>query len=80
MPLYSKEVWICATVYVQAEDPQAAAERIAQNEMAEVTLSSNDVPVSGVPFDSPDMPEFSFSPVATVYWDLCSDTDPEPVE
>jgi len=75
MPLYSIDVKICGTAYIKAE---SEAEAMAKTKrLKDAWISSDprdgggDIPISGAPFNSDDMPEISLSPAMTCcgLWD-----------
>lgn len=62
MNLYSIPMTVYATAYIRAETPEAAME-IAEGL---TDLSIEEVEVSGLQFDDPDLPDISFSPAMTI--------------
>jgi hypothetical protein len=67
-PVFSQEVWICATVYVQADSAEEADAKLQQLDDMDTVMLAGGPLVSGIAFDSPDLPEVSLSPNATVHW------------
>jgi len=69
MPLYSIEVPICATAYIEADNPEEArkkAERLKGACLVLQDAGGSTVPISGLRFDDPDLPKISLSPAMTV--------------
>lgn len=70
MNVYSRDIMICATVYVKASSAEAAEKAIRGIEgkmfAAGRTNFESEVPVFGDRFDSPDMPKVSLSPAMTI--------------
>lgn len=69
MKLFRVDMVVYATAYVRAEDFRDAAAKIAK--LRDCTLhvrdaAATEVPISGVPYDDPELPEVSFAPVMTV--------------
>jgi hypothetical protein len=71
MPIYSKELWICATAYIRADNEQQAEEKLRTLHLATLEVAEQDggVCVSGAPYDDPELPELSLSPAMSVYAD-----------
>jgi hypothetical protein len=69
MNVYSADILIHATVYVKAKDAAEATMIIAGLEGTCLTLSEQDdeeLPISGLDYDNPDLPDVSLSPAMTV--------------
>ena len=68
--LYSVDVRVFATAYIRAESvEEAKAKALEGLDGQQIYLATGDeqaVPVSGERYDSPDLPEVSLSPVATL--------------
>jgi hypothetical protein len=73
MNVYSVDIKICATAYIKAESEEKAIE-IANREFAKnsgMELPDNlgwlEMPITGLSYDSPDLPDVSLSPAMTFY-------------
>lgn len=68
--IYSIDVTIAATVYIRADTRAAAIEQaraLEEGKCIEVGESEDgDIPVSGLRYDDPDLPDLSLSPGMTV--------------
>jgi hypothetical protein len=72
MPIYSKELWICATAYIAAATPEEAMEKFRALHDETLELAENrdaDLPITGQMYDDPDFPEVSLSPAMSIYAD-----------
>lgn len=73
MKLYQVEMKLCATAYIKASSKQEAlAKAQALKDLSPTILDHYaDVPVSGLDFDNPDLPEISLSPAMCIHgpWD-----------
>lgn len=70
MRLYSIDVKVYATAYIKADNEKAALEiaRYLKNDTFECgNPLDSEVPVVGLDFDDPDLPEVSLSPVMTIH-------------
>ena len=70
MPLYSTNVMICATAYIRA-DTLEEAQKIATDRFTDSNLIlpdevDADVPIFGLEYDHPEMPDVSLSPAMTL--------------
>lgn len=73
MNVYSIDVMICATAYIKAESEEAAL-KIAQEEFNKnrgMELPDNlewlQMPITGISYDSPDLPDVSLSPAMSFH-------------
>jgi hypothetical protein len=69
MNVYSREVMICATVYVKASSAEAADKALCKIQgysLSTDTDSDGETPVFGGKYNAPKMPKISVSPVMTI--------------
>jgi hypothetical protein len=71
MTVYGVEIEVAATLYIKATS-KAQAHAIAERLCGQSTEA---IPVSGLQYDDPDLPDVSLSPAATI---LSLLGDPEP--
>lgn len=64
--VYRIEMRMSATLYVRAKSEKEAREIAKRSSLSVMRLTPGEVEVSDSPFDSPELPDVSFSPVATV--------------
>ena len=70
MNLYQADIPIMATVYIKAsslEEAQAKLRSIHMDALELVPDEHQEVPVCGLSFDNPDLPEVSLSPAMTIH-------------
>lgn len=72
MKVFRTDIWIAATVYVKADDEEAAAKIVNRLdfdgiELQEQELYGEDFAISGARFDSDELPDVSLSPAMTIY-------------
>lgn len=66
--LYSVDVVIYGTLYIKADSASEALSIARRQKGAEVSFEdSNGPPINGDPFDDPNLPDVSLSPVGTIY-------------
>jgi hypothetical protein len=70
MKVFSIDVRMVATAYIRAETHEAAVE-LVQRQLHETGLDlevgyMNDVPISGLQYHDPELPEVSLSPAMTI--------------
>ncbi len=69
MPIYQIDMQLCATAYIRAENA-VEARKIAEamkDSSPDILDSGGDVPISGLAFDDPDLPDGSLSPAMTIH-------------
>ncbi len=69
MPLYRCDVQIAGTAYIRADTVQEAtrmAKRL-KDRSPQIEDSDGDVPISGLAYDNPDLPDLSLSPAMTIH-------------
>ena len=69
MPFFQADVLICTTAYVKAKSKSEAYRKLITHDETSVEFRNqviNEIEVSGLPIDSPDLPELSISPYMTV--------------
>lgn len=67
--LYAVDVQIAATGYIKAKtrkEAAALADAMFKDAKLEVEAADGEVEISGVPYDSPDLPPASLSPCMTI--------------
>jgi hypothetical protein len=81
--VYSIDIKICATAYIKAETEEQAME-IAKREFVEnsgMELPDNldwlEMPITGMDYDSPDLPAVSLSPAMTFHGLFDETTTPD---
>jgi hypothetical protein len=72
MPIFSRDLKLCATAYIRAADEEEAARIFAatfgEGNTADLpTGDAGDFEVSGDSYDDPDLPDVSISPAVTTY-------------
>lgn len=69
MPIYQIDMQLCATAYIRATNA-VEARKIAEamkDSSPEILDAEGDVPISGLAFDNPDLPDESLSPAMTIH-------------
>lgn len=68
MNLYQVELKIFATAYIKAssEDEAIAAAKELQGQSPAIADSEGDIPISGLAFNDPELPDVSISPAMTI--------------
>ncbi|NEI71013.1 hypothetical protein GR212_15650 [Rhizobium lusitanum] len=69
MPVFQTDVLICTVAYVKAKSKSEAYRKLIAHDETSVEFRNqviNEIEVSGLPIDSPDLPELSISPYMTV--------------
>lgn len=76
MPIYSIDLKVAATAYVKADTKEQAIQAL-KDELCAFGTDISDFEVSGLPFDSEDLPDISLSPAMTVWgpWGEWSDME-----
>lgn len=72
MPVYSKDLWICATAYIRADSAEDAEARFLELHEATLTAvegTNGEIEISGLQYDDEDLPDVSLSPAMSVYAD-----------
>jgi hypothetical protein len=69
--LFRVDVQIAGTAYVKAKSQREAEEKL-KVQLTQATLmvaddAESDVPISGLRFDDPDLPDVSLSPAMTIH-------------
>lgn len=70
MNVYQTDIRVTATVYIRARDKVHAEALVAglYGDCAHVSAKvESEVEISGLPYDHPDLPEVSLSPVMTLW-------------
>ncbi len=68
MSIYSQEIVVAATVYIRADNAQAAKEIAKTLNGMCIEGEDGDIPISGLKFDNPALPDLSVSPSMTVMY------------
>lgn len=81
--IYRIDMRLCATAYIRATSEEDAAKKAkALKDLSPAILSPDgrhhmaDVPISGLDFDDPKLPDVSFSPAMTIV-DVEENAEPE---
>lgn len=81
--LYRVDVKLCATAYIKAAS-EAEAMTIAKGMNGDCIFTDagleSDVPVTGLPYSDPELPDVSLSPAMTCYGPFDEETEAEQVE
>jgi len=69
MNVYSIDLKVCATVYIKASSAAEALDKARKLTMRSFAIMDNDgdVPLSGLKYDDPNLPEISASPAMTIH-------------
>lgn len=67
--VYSIDVKLYATAYIKADSPEEAIAKARDLTWDSPDISDSDgtVPISGLPFHDPDLPDVSLSPAMTIH-------------
>lgn len=79
MTIYSVDVKICGTAYIKADSPEQAQKKLDELYQSGFEVAP-DTYVCDLPFNHPDLGEFTLSPAMTLYGRFGDDTPMEEAE